>query len=431
MLRGNYRLLTVTLVLSAGCSSSSLFSNRETQRSSDADRRAVAAGQKSPSKIARVDSASGRKENGSPANERRDASTPQAASRRQIAEALAAAVRYEQQGDDARAEAEYRRILQVDPRHAFARYQLAIAADNAGRFAESEGHYQALLERTPDNPDLLASLGWSYLLQERYDECERALRDAIAVDPEHKTALYNLGWLYGTQGQYDEAQALFCAAGSAADADRALAKLFPEGRPAAVRAAGRDLGARGANGIQQAGAVIKGSNPRSGPTSVGQQENEHIPDWPHADGEIDSLEQMFARLDNRKGGSRIVPTAATAPAVASDPGSTNSGLLMPDPEPPAAARSGFPMIRPRSGPAPDRRPSGSADKGRVGSPGAPSADTVAQAGPASRTLPDWPYRRPPEARSATGTPSAIAARWGLFVGPGGLLFPPCEAQANR
>src|SRR4029079_4048638 len=127
----------------------------------------------------------------------------------QIAEALAEAGRADRANDPAGVRTAYARVVALEPMHAYANYQLAVIADNEGRFTEAERHYQTLLRKSPRNADLLASLGWSYLLQGRYEESERTLREALAVDSKHRTAMYNLGWLYGTLGDYDQSIAIF------------------------------------------------------------------------------------------------------------------------------------------------------------------------------------------------------------------------------
>jgi hypothetical protein len=162
-------------------------------------------------------------------------STP--ASEQRIADLLASASLSQRARKLAEARTTYEQVLRLDSRNMTANYQLAVIADDEGRFADARQYYFALLRQSPHNPDVLASLGWSYLLQGRYDECESALKDALHYSPAHQTALYNLGWLYGTRGDYEYALALFRKAGTEAEAQRALAELqqaTPPAQPPAI-----------------------------------------------------------------------------------------------------------------------------------------------------------------------------------------------------
>ncbi len=163
-------------------------------------------------------------------------STP--ASEQRIADLLASASLSQRARKLAEARTTYEQVLRLDSRNMTANYQLAVIADDEGRFADARQYYFALLRQSPHNPDVLASLGWSYLLQGRYDDCESALKDALHYAPAHQTALYNLGWLYGSRGDYEYALALFRKAGTEAEAQRALAELQQTMPPAQAPAIG-------------------------------------------------------------------------------------------------------------------------------------------------------------------------------------------------
>lgn len=348
MFRDSCRILTVSLLL-AGCSSSGIFSRRDLHEPADVD---VAS---SPEQAATLATAGSRFDDspkagapGKPAAGSRAAVDPKL--RRPIAEALAAGRKHETQGNLAAARVDYERVLELDPRNTFAHYQLALMADNEGRFADAERHYLVVVDHTPDNPDLLSSLGWSYLLQGRYADSERVLRDALHIDPRHRTALYNLGWLYGKRGFYDESLAILRSAGSEADAQQALAKLFPQGRPRPDHASDADA-PREAAGAPQI-------------------------------------------------------RAGTSPSL----GDSVTAVVDPD-------NSGSPMIRPVSGEIASRR-SLAAEKSPPGLL-PPNID-----GP-----PAWPSRATAPAHGTSAAAQAVAAKWGLFLGPGGTLFPPTQGGA--
>ncbi|HLJ10227.1 MAG TPA: tetratricopeptide repeat protein, partial [Planctomycetaceae bacterium] len=159
---------------------------------------------------------------------------------RNVKELLEIAARNQRAGNLAAARSNYEQVLRISPNQLTANYQLAVLDDNEGRFADSGRHYAVLLNQEPHNADFSASLGWSLILQGRYDEAERVLRDALKSQPTHKTALNNLGWAYGMRGEFDQALALFRAAGSEVEAQRALAELKQHFRPGTADIAVRD-----------------------------------------------------------------------------------------------------------------------------------------------------------------------------------------------
>jgi tetratricopeptide (TPR) repeat protein len=161
-----------------------------------------------------------------------------------VADLLQSGSRALQSGNSIAARAAYEQVITLDPEHVYAHSQLAILADNERRFDDAERHYRVVLRKQPNNPDVLSNIGWSYLLQRRYEESASVLREALRIAPRHQKANFNLGWLYGLNGNYDAARNLFLTAGSEAQAQRALAELFPNGPPA-----GREYAGAGMNGI--------------------------------------------------------------------------------------------------------------------------------------------------------------------------------------
>lgn len=406
------RCLLILVALLSGCSSSSIFSRRDLNESPGADEPAVAKMESKRSADAGKGARSERLPRAAGKRGPEKLTPAQLQQRRQIAEALAAGVRYEQQGDTAAAQTAYERVLKLDPQHAFAHYQLAIAADNTGRFDEADRHYQVLLSQTPHDPNLLASVGWSYLLRGQNAESERVLREALEIDPQHPTALYNLGWLYGTQGKYDEAQAILRSAGSEADAQKTLAELFPEGRPAPSRASGSapaslQAPAPGSTSRSAAGMASRASDPRSAVQGRSQART-------------NQFEERFAQLESRAQGGRIRDPEIRTVAASSDDSPAEP------PEIVGAGAPGLPLIRPGSsrtrgaGPAHDDEPP--LPRGRTNSPAVPER----------AALPEWPHRSAaaPAARAAVSGSETAAAQWGLSAGPGGLLLPPANADST-
>jgi serine/threonine-protein kinase len=137
-----------------------------------------------------------------------------------------------------RAEAEYRRALQIDPGNHDAFSGLASAYRAAGRMNDAErvfkdairarpgywngyarlgkfyaqvGRYadavepfRHAIELTPDNPDGYSNLGGVYVYLGRFDEAEREFKKSLALRPT-ENAYSNLGALYLYERRYSEA----------------------------------------------------------------------------------------------------------------------------------------------------------------------------------------------------------------------------------
>jgi tetratricopeptide (TPR) repeat protein len=134
----------------------------------------------------------------------------------------------------------FRRALQLDPKLALARINLAIALYNVPDMAGAQREAQSAIALAPDAPqphymlgliaktqnrmeDALSSfqrvlridpsdvganinVGQIYLQQRKYTEAITAFRAAIAVEPYNGTALYNLGTALLRAGQREEGQ---------------------------------------------------------------------------------------------------------------------------------------------------------------------------------------------------------------------------------
>lgn len=475
-----YRWAPLLIILTTGCSSSGLFGGRtpdERNSTADAFESRRDAGEAA--------------EDRSPASQRGGAGTAgrkpavdTGLRRQKVATQLAAAARFENAGDSRAARAAYERVLELEPAHSLANYQLAVLADDEGRFDEAEAHYRILLSKTPKNPDLLASLGWSYFLQGRYEESERTLREALTVDARHPTALYNLGWLYGTLGDYDQAQAIFRTAGTEQDAAHAMAELFPRGRPASAPetpsgaprnpfkppsdtlASGKNLAGPGLADRMVSGPIsapapwlkpsdrpiATGAAPRAGMSGQGVQTAAT-----RNDGRFD---EVFSELDSHQ---------SPASGSSSRPSAEEHGkTLAPPPEfvdtpraaPGSIETAGYDQSagEPRGGAGPVITPGKSPPLGAMAlpeikdpassaGPGSPpetavaprAAEVAVGRGTAPRSLPDWPYRsgeagagpdRPQTNLSNRPSSRTAAAQLGLSVGPGGLLFPMATEGAS-
>lgn len=474
-----YRLSAALLIVVTGCSSSGLFAGRNSKGRKSVEDAFATTGENPSSR----DRSAAAQRSGSETAGKASALDP-AERRRTVSSLLATATRADQAGDTRAARRAYERILQIEPSHSQANYQLAVIADNDARFDDAERHYQVLLRKTPQNPDLLASLGWSYLLQGRYDESERTLRDALSIDPRHRTAQYNLGWLYGTLGDYDRSLEIFRAAGSEADAQRAIAELFPNGRPEngassvakaprnpfrpSTRSLAPGNGNDGSRAPDRFGThVVSAPAPwqTRSDAAVAADSASHEP--PPASGrktkvpDEGAFDEVFSTLELPPSTPNIrsalpsdrpaTPDARTAEF--SDAGKPRVG---------AVETAGFdptrrselndsPIITPK-GPTPNGpgifaadRKSLDAEPKLVDVPpaAAPSAAVTSTAVPSAgepprkeaaptRKLPDWPHHvggprksepGPPVAATEQTDPRITALLLGLSAGPGGVLFP--------
>ena len=438
-----HRLLPLSLILLTGCSSSGIFNGRSSRNDG------VAKAFETQRDAAREDSQALRRADAPVSRPPTTASNVTANPRQkiQIAEILAEAARAERANDSAAARIAFERVVALDSAHSYANYQLAVIADNEGRFTDAERHYQTLLRKSPKNADLLASLGWSYLLQGRYEESERTLREALVIDPKHRTAMYNLGWLYGTLGDYDQSLAIFRSAGSEEDAQRAVAELFPRGRPAVsaqlasglprnpfVSEAGNSTGNRGRSDNQIGGGAL--SAPAPWQRNQGRVQTASTKRDRSATLDSSGFDAAFTQLGAADGTNTSLP--------GTDPAQAGGVITMGGTEQPLDPPPGhdFPVITPRSG---NTSPAGDVSIGGLGGahPGVPLVGELT----ASRSrnprgnaqgIPDWPDRdgtrgSPGSIEALSGarfqSPQTFAARVGLSAGPSGLPFSLSAPQA--
>ncbi len=98
----------------------------------------------------------------------------------------------ESEQDVAAAITTFRRVLQLDPKHTLARYNLALVLKRADRLPEAVEALQRALEVEP-RPEAFYTLGVIYWQQGDTEAAARALRDAVATDPRYADAQYTLG----------------------------------------------------------------------------------------------------------------------------------------------------------------------------------------------------------------------------------------------
>ncbi|MBM4067406.1 MAG: tetratricopeptide repeat protein [Planctomycetes bacterium] len=90
---------------------------------------------------------------------------------------------------------DYRRVLQISPRHATTRLRLANMLLSASKVPEAAANLDFLERITPDNPEVLIALAQCRSLQGRDQEAIAYLDKLLAGQPDHVRALYQRGKL--------------------------------------------------------------------------------------------------------------------------------------------------------------------------------------------------------------------------------------------
>jgi len=106
------------------------------------------------------------------------------------------------------AEADYRRILKLNPGDANALNALGYAlTNNTDRFAEAAGLLEQAISKDPRNPAIIDSLGWVYFKLGRERQAELLLKQAYKQYPDPEVAAHLIELLW-TQGREVEARDL-------------------------------------------------------------------------------------------------------------------------------------------------------------------------------------------------------------------------------
>ena len=146
----------------------------------------------------------------------------------------------ESEQDVAAAIATFRRVLQLEPKHTLARYNLALVLKRADRLPEAIDALQRALEIEP-RPEALYTLGVIYWQQGDTERAARALRDAVAADARYADAYYTLGAVLAARSDWrGAADALRRAIALRADlpgAHYSLARVLRQSGDAAAGAA--------------------------------------------------------------------------------------------------------------------------------------------------------------------------------------------------
>ena len=97
------------------------------------------------------------------------------------------------------------RVLELDPGHGGAQYNLAVALQQMGRLAEAEGVFRTFLTSQPRHAMARAGLGAVLSALGRVNEAVDQYREAAALRPRDAQLRFNLGVALDRLGRWTEA----------------------------------------------------------------------------------------------------------------------------------------------------------------------------------------------------------------------------------
>ncbi len=113
---------------------------------------------------------------------------------------------FERQKQFDKAEEEFKKVLNVNPKNAAAlNYYGYMLADRGLRLDEAREMIQRALDQEPYSGAYLDSLGWVYYKQNKLTEAETALRKAVERESHDPTIRSHLGDVYAKQGRMEQA----------------------------------------------------------------------------------------------------------------------------------------------------------------------------------------------------------------------------------
>jgi tetratricopeptide (TPR) repeat protein len=113
---------------------------------------------------------------------------------------------YERQKEFDKAEVEFKKVLDVNPKNAqVLNYYGYMLADRGVRLDEAQDLVQRAVDLEPFNGAYLDSLGWVYYKQNKLDDAEETLRKAVEHEPHDPTIRSHLGDVYAKEGRMDQA----------------------------------------------------------------------------------------------------------------------------------------------------------------------------------------------------------------------------------
>lgn len=135
---------------------------------------------------------------------------------------------YYDQGDRSRAEKQYRRVLELDPRHATAMVRLGTVLNESGKSEDALVQFEAALQLEPRRVDTLCRKAQALYALQRQEEAVRLYLEAKKIDPKDQAPYYWLGIAFADAAIYREAIVEWKAV-IAIDKDSELGRAAAEG----------------------------------------------------------------------------------------------------------------------------------------------------------------------------------------------------------
>ena len=122
-----------------------------------------------------------------------------------VTQALKIADGYHRNGDIKEAQAQYQRVLRVEPSQPEALHGLGIIAFQLKKFDSASSLIGKALENKPKVPQFHYNLGLVFISLKRQKRAIQAFQEAIEINPDYADAHYNLGLALKEQHQFEEA----------------------------------------------------------------------------------------------------------------------------------------------------------------------------------------------------------------------------------
>lgn len=115
-------------------------------------------------------------------------------------------ISYEREDQWDKAEADFKRVLSIDPDNADALNYLGYTwVDRGENLTKAFDMIRKALELEPNSGAITDSLGWAHYKLGQYQEAKRKLEDAVALSPSSATIIDHLGDVYWKLGRFREA----------------------------------------------------------------------------------------------------------------------------------------------------------------------------------------------------------------------------------
>lgn len=94
----------------------------------------------------------------------------------------------------------YAKAFAVKPANTDLGFNAALAYQQAGELALAEAQWRAVLKQTPEDPEALSSLGSTLADMQKFEEAVQVLQRAVNLKPDNKTYFRQLGAVYSKAG---------------------------------------------------------------------------------------------------------------------------------------------------------------------------------------------------------------------------------------